>query len=92
MASHGFPFIKIASQAAEEKIREINDAYETLSNPFKRAQYDNQLVALERKAQGFRLDTTQIKPRMSIPKEFMLSPLGYPDKRLGEEKAQDCLL
>ncbi|CAK9086477.1 unnamed protein product [Durusdinium trenchii] len=38
------------------------------------------LVALERKAKGFRLDTTMIKPRMSIPKEFMLSPLGYPDK------------
>eukprot|EP00913_Durusdinium_trenchii_P011311 g10623.t1 len=67
-------------EAAEEKIREINDAYETLSNPFKRSQYDNMLVALERKAKGFRLDTTMIKPRMSIPKEFMLSPLGYPDK------------
>ncbi|CAJ1415158.1 unnamed protein product, partial [Effrenium voratum] len=66
--------------AAEEKIREINDAYETLSNPFKRSQYDNMLVALERKAKGFRLDTTMIKPRMSIPKEFMLSPLGFPDK------------
>eukprot|EP00434_Breviolum_minutum_P014806 symbB.v1.2.013054.t1/scaffold868.1/size293455/9 len=67
-------------EAAEEKIREINDAYETLSNPFKRSQYDNMLVALERKAKGFRLDTTMIKPRMSIPKEFMLSPLGHPDK------------
>eukprot|EP00931_Biecheleriopsis_adriatica_P062473 TRINITY_DN37661_c0_g1_i1.p1 TRINITY_DN37661_c0_g1~~TRINITY_DN37661_c0_g1_i1.p1 ORF type:complete len:1263 (-),score=351.72 TRINITY_DN37661_c0_g1_i1:122-3910(-) len=67
-------------EAAEEKIREINDAYETLSNPFKRNQYDNMIIALERKARGFRLDTTMIKPRMSIPKEFMLSPMGFPDK------------
>eukprot|EP00928_Gymnodinium_smaydae_P069958 TRINITY_DN538_c1_g1_i1.p1 TRINITY_DN538_c1_g1~~TRINITY_DN538_c1_g1_i1.p1 ORF type:complete len:1196 (+),score=313.45 TRINITY_DN538_c1_g1_i1:116-3703(+) len=67
-------------EAAEEKIRLINDAYETLSNPFKRSQYDAQLLALERKARGIRLDTTSIKPRMSIPKEFMLAPMGHPEK------------
>lgn len=65
---------------AEEKIRLINNAYETLSNPQKRGQYDQQLVAFERRAQGVRMDTTRIEPRMSIPKEFMLCPMGYPDK------------
>lgn len=65
---------------AEVKIRQINDAYETLSNPFKRQQYDHQVGAFMRKAQGFRLDTAGIKPRMAIPKEFMLSPMGYPAK------------
>ena len=38
--------------AAEDKIRQINDAYETLGNPFKRSTYDQQLLALERKARG----------------------------------------
>eukprot|EP00929_Paragymnodinium_shiwhaense_P073452 TRINITY_DN3742_c0_g1_i1.p1 TRINITY_DN3742_c0_g1~~TRINITY_DN3742_c0_g1_i1.p1 ORF type:complete len:1227 (+),score=309.43 TRINITY_DN3742_c0_g1_i1:134-3814(+) len=67
-------------EAAEDKIRQINDAYETLGNPFKRGQYDQQLLALERMARGYRLDTSSIKPRMSIPKEFMLSPMGHPEK------------
>lgn len=65
---------------AEEKIRLINNAYETLGNPLKRAGYDQMLAALERKRSGVRLDTSFIKPRMSIPKEFMLCPLGHPDK------------
>lgn len=67
-------------ELAEEKIRLVNDAYETLSNPFKRSQYDQTIQALERKARGFMLNTTAIKPRMCIPKEFMLSPMGHPDK------------
>lgn len=65
---------------AEVKIRQINDAYETLSNPFQRSQYDQQLAAFERKARGVQLDTAGIKPRMAIPKEFMLSPMGHPAK------------
>ena len=32
------------------------------------------------KARGMRLDTTAIKPRMSIPREFLLCPMGHPDK------------
>lgn len=67
-------------ELAERKIREINSAYETLSNPQKRSQYDQQLIALDRKAQGVFLDTTNITPRMSIPREFMLCPMGSPDK------------
>merc|ERR1740117_1675772 len=65
---------------AEIKIRQINDAYETLSNPFKREQYDKQINAFKRKASGVRLNTSGVKPRMAIPKEFMLSPMGHPAK------------
>jgi len=67
-------------ELAEQRIREINGAYDTLSNPQKRGQYDQQLFALERRAQGVRINTTSIQPRMSIPKEFMLCPMGHPDK------------
>jgi len=74
-------------EQAEEKIRLINNAYETLGNPAKRAAYDQMLAAVERKKAGVRLETSFIKPRMSIPKEFMLCPLGYPDRfvRLDDE-------
>lgn len=68
--------------AAEEKIRIINSAYETLSNPAKRAAYDQQLKAMEMRSQGLRVDTSRIQPRMSIPKAFMLCPMGHPDKFL----------
>lgn len=67
-------------EQAEEKIRHINNAYETLGNPMKRSAYDQMLLALDRKRNGVRLETSTIKPRMSIPKEFMLCPLGHPDK------------
>eukprot|EP00931_Biecheleriopsis_adriatica_P019735 TRINITY_DN13374_c0_g2_i1.p1 TRINITY_DN13374_c0_g2~~TRINITY_DN13374_c0_g2_i1.p1 ORF type:complete len:1073 (+),score=270.19 TRINITY_DN13374_c0_g2_i1:86-3304(+) len=67
-------------EEAQVKIRQINNAYETVSNPLKRQGYDQMLQALERKRLNIRLETQFIKPRMSIPKEFMLCPLGYSDK------------
>lgn len=67
-------------EVAERKIRQINAAYETLGNPQRRTHYDQQLIAVERHAQGVRLDTSSIQPRMSIPREFMLCPMGHPDK------------
>eukprot|EP00927_Polykrikos_kofoidii_P009466 TRINITY_DN13948_c0_g3_i1.p1 TRINITY_DN13948_c0_g3~~TRINITY_DN13948_c0_g3_i1.p1 ORF type:complete len:1208 (+),score=207.83 TRINITY_DN13948_c0_g3_i1:120-3626(+) len=67
-------------EEADDKIRLINTAYETLANPVKRQAYDSMRQALERKKSGDRLCTTCIQPRMSIPKEFMLCPLGHPDK------------
>ncbi|CAE7233683.1 Dnajb8 [Symbiodinium natans] len=67
-------------EEADVKIRQINLAYETISNPLKRQSYDQMLQALERRRLNIRLETQFIKPRMSIPKEFMLCPLGYSDK------------
>ncbi|CAE8611440.1 unnamed protein product [Polarella glacialis] len=67
-------------EEADVKIRLINSAYECLSNPLKRQSYDQMLAALERKRLGVRLETQFIKPRMSIPKEFMLCPLGSTDR------------
>jgi len=69
-----------AREEADVKIRQINLAYETISNPLKRQSYDQMLQALERRRLNIRLETQFIKPRMSIPKEFMLCPLGYSDK------------
>lgn len=69
-----------ARSEAEVKIRQINAAYETISNPLKRQSYDQMLQAIERKRLNIRLETQFIKPRMSIPKEFMLCPLGSSDK------------
>lgn len=66
--------------AAEEKIREINTAYEVLSNPAKRNAFLAQVAALETKSVGVRLDTSRIQPRMAIPKHFMLCPMGHPEK------------
>lgn len=76
-------------EQADVKIRQINNAYETLSNPSKRSTYDQMLQAMERRRTGARLDISFIKPRMAIPKEFMLCPLGHPDKFvrvLGEDE------
>merc|ERR1719502_1438705 len=39
-------------EKAEEKIRSINEAYEILSNPTKRAAYDTQRTAIERLKKG----------------------------------------
>ncbi|CAE7487174.1 Parp12 [Symbiodinium natans] len=77
---------------AEEKIRAINNAYETLSNATKRATYDAQRQALLRnsRGQGPDLKAQNLAPRQRIPREFMLQPIGYPDKfvRYGSERAR----
>eukprot|EP00931_Biecheleriopsis_adriatica_P071042 TRINITY_DN4489_c0_g1_i1.p1 TRINITY_DN4489_c0_g1~~TRINITY_DN4489_c0_g1_i1.p1 ORF type:complete len:1421 (+),score=382.29 TRINITY_DN4489_c0_g1_i1:385-4263(+) len=77
---------------AEEKIRAINNAYETLSNATKRQTYDAQRQALQRqkRGQGPDLKTANMAPRQRIPREFMLQPIGFPDKfvRYGAEKAR----
>eukprot|EP00392_Amoebophrya_sp_AT5.2_P006060 g6070.t1 len=67
-------------EKADDMIRDINNAYETLSNPAKKQAYDEQLAALERKRNGIQLPTAGIAPRMVIPKEFMLCPLGDSQK------------
>lgn len=67
-------------EQAEEKIRDINNAYEVLSNPTKRAQYDEQKRVVKRRAQGFGPPPAGGAPRMRIPKEFMMVPIGHPDK------------
>lgn len=65
---------------AEERIRMINNAYEVLSNPAKRSTYDQQKRAVKRRRQGFGPPMAAGAPRMRIPKEFMMMPIGYPDK------------
>lgn len=67
-------------QEAEDKIRLINAAYEVLSNPTKRSTYDQQKRAVKRRSQGFGPPPAGGAPRMRIPKEFMMMPLGFPDK------------
>lgn len=67
---------------AEEKIRLINAAYEVLSNPTKRSTYDQQKRAVKRRRQGFGPPPAGGAPRMRIPKEFMMMPIGFPDKFL----------
>eukprot|EP00442_Polarella_glacialis_P027304 CAMPEP_0115150454 /NCGR_PEP_ID=MMETSP0227-20121206/65056_1 /TAXON_ID=89957 /ORGANISM="Polarella glacialis, Strain CCMP 1383" /LENGTH=411 /DNA_ID=CAMNT_0002560837 /DNA_START=66 /DNA_END=1298 /DNA_ORIENTATION=+ len=65
---------------AEEKIRAINNAYEVLGNPTKRSTYDLQKRAVKRRKQGFDPPPPTGAPRMRIPKEFMIMPIGFPDK------------
>merc|ERR1719272_1823220 len=65
---------------AEDRIREINNAYEILSNPTKRSTYDQQRRAVKRRNTGFGAPPTTGSPRMRIPKEFMMQPIGAPDK------------
>ena len=61
---------------AETQIRKINNAYEVLSNPTKRSTYDDQRRAVRRKKQGFGPPPAAAAPRMRIPKEFMMMPIG----------------
>lgn len=69
-------------ELAETRIRAVNLAYEILGNPQRRAHYDQQLSALEGKSKGLNLDVRHVEPRMVIPKEFMLCPMGHPDRFL----------
>ncbi|CAJ1365924.1 unnamed protein product [Effrenium voratum] len=76
---------------AEEKIRAINNAYETLSNSTKRSTYDAQRQALlrQKRGQGPDMQAANLAPRQRIPREFMLQPIGFPDKfvRYASERA-----
>ncbi|CAJ1373414.1 unnamed protein product [Effrenium voratum] len=76
---------------AEEKIRAINNAYETLSNATKRSTYDAQRQALlrQKRGQGPDMQAANLAPRQRIPREFMLQPIGFPDKfvRYASERA-----
>jgi len=66
---------------AEVKIRAINEAYEILSNSTKRVAYNAQRDAIEQLKKGARLPVDlQAQPRHDIPREFMLMPMGWPDK------------
>ena len=67
-------------EGAEERIRELNAAYEILSNPAKREAYDAQLKAATLQASGWQPSSQGPAPRMSIPKDFMLQPMTYPEK------------
>eukprot|EP00927_Polykrikos_kofoidii_P029606 TRINITY_DN25588_c0_g1_i1.p1 TRINITY_DN25588_c0_g1~~TRINITY_DN25588_c0_g1_i1.p1 ORF type:complete len:1950 (+),score=472.38 TRINITY_DN25588_c0_g1_i1:531-5852(+) len=69
-------------QMAEEKIRCTNNAYEEMTHPAKRAAYDQMLASMERKRESTRIDVSKIQPRNSLPKEFLLCPLGYSDRFL----------
>lgn len=65
---------------AEEKIRLINAAYATLSNPTKREKYDLQRFAVDKKHRGVAPSKPKVSPKVAVPKEFMMQPLGHPDK------------
>jgi len=67
---------------AEEQIRLINTAYATLSNPTKREKYDLQRCAVNNKNKGMAPRKPKVSPKISLPKEFMLQPLGHPEKFL----------
>jgi len=68
-------------EQAEVKIRAINEAYEVLSNSTKRAAYNAQRDAIERLKEGARLPVDlEAQPRHDIPREFMLMPMGWPDR------------
>mmetsp|Transcript_15432 Transcript_15432/g.35232 ORF Transcript_15432/g.35232 Transcript_15432/m.35232 type:complete len:891 (+) Transcript_15432:87-2759(+) len=69
-------------ERAEERIRQINAAYATLSNPVKREKYDLQRCAMEGKRHGKKPGKPKASPKVMAPKEFMLQPLGHPEKFL----------
>mmetsp|Transcript_52484 Transcript_52484/g.122057 ORF Transcript_52484/g.122057 Transcript_52484/m.122057 type:complete len:383 (+) Transcript_52484:57-1205(+) len=74
-------------EAAQEKIRAINAAYETLGNIAKRAAFETQALAVAtvRGPRGVRMEYSTVAHRRSdvrLPKAFMLSPMGQPDKFL----------
>mmetsp|Transcript_64990 Transcript_64990/g.171976 ORF Transcript_64990/g.171976 Transcript_64990/m.171976 type:complete len:877 (-) Transcript_64990:253-2883(-) len=62
---------------AEERIRQINAAYEMLGNPKKRETYDLQRRAVSQKKGGV---ASVSSSKMKIPKEFMVQPIGHPDR------------
>mmetsp|Transcript_2988 Transcript_2988/g.6604 ORF Transcript_2988/g.6604 Transcript_2988/m.6604 type:complete len:892 (-) Transcript_2988:68-2743(-) len=67
-------------EKAEERIRLINAAYATLSNPAKREKYDLQRSAMEGKRRGNKPSKPRASPKMLAPKEFMLQPIGHPER------------
>eukprot|EP00931_Biecheleriopsis_adriatica_P004885 TRINITY_DN106482_c0_g1_i1.p1 TRINITY_DN106482_c0_g1~~TRINITY_DN106482_c0_g1_i1.p1 ORF type:complete len:945 (-),score=188.76 TRINITY_DN106482_c0_g1_i1:54-2864(-) len=67
-------------EEAQEKLRVINHAFETLSNQVKRQIYDHMRAGTECRSMGVKLDTTHIKPHNVIPKEFLIAPLGCVDR------------
>lgn len=63
-------------ETAEEKIRFLNIAYETVTNPIKRETYDLQRHAASRKRKA---SAPRSAPRVEVPKEFMMTPFGHPE-------------
>jgi len=72
---------------AEERIREINTAYGTLSNPLKREKYDLQRWASD-PSKKKKAPKAKATSKVTVPKEFMIQPLGHPDNflRCNEKK------
>ncbi|CAE7189460.1 dnaJ [Symbiodinium sp. CCMP2456] len=64
-------------ETAEEKIRLLNTAYEIVTNPIKRETYDLQRAASSRKRKA--PAKPRSAPRVEIPKEFMMQPVGHPE-------------
>eukprot|EP00435_Cladocopium_sp_Y103_P027712 s3001_g6.t2 len=62
---------------AEVKIRQINSAYETISNPLKRQSYDQMLQAIERKRLNIRLETLS-RTRGAVESASKIPPSGFP--------------
>lgn len=74
-------------EAAGQKIRALNSAYETLGNVAKRAAYEAQAkaMAMARSTNGPRLEFSTAAHRrvdVRLPKVFLLCPMGQPDKFL----------
>ncbi|CAK0824119.1 unnamed protein product [Prorocentrum cordatum] len=65
---------------AEERIRLINTAYATLSNPTKRERYDLQRSAVDKRRRGEAPSKPKVAPKIAVPKEFMIQPLEHTEK------------